>query len=79
MADTEKITLLEPGNMVNDMVNPNSGYTDKFYNLRFNLRVYAKFIGAMVRLGILSVREGQILASNYSQREFEKIINGEIY
>lgn len=86
MEDTEKILLLEPGSTVrnmaankSEMYDPKVGYTDELYLLRFNLRTYAKFISTMVKLGIVSIRCGQILASNYSQEQFEKMRNGEFY
>lgn len=85
MDDTERIILLEPGSMVRSMANksemydPKVGYTDELYTMRFNLRRYAKFIGTLVRLDIMPVRHGQVLVSNFSQREFDKIRDGEMY
>ena len=50
-----------------------SGYTDEMFLLNQDLRIYAKFIAAMIRLGLMEVRVGQILSANYSQIRFEAL------
>ena len=50
-----------------------TGYTDDMFILQADIRRYTRFIATMIRLELMSVRNGQILSSNYGQRRFDQL------
>lgn len=51
------------------------GYTDDMFMLQADIRRYSKFIATLVRLELVTVRNGQILSSNYGQQRFDELRN----
>jgi len=76
MLGIEKITSSRCGSMVSNMDLSKTGYTNDMFQLQTDIRMYAKFIAVMVRLELVTVRTGQVLASNYGQKRFETLRDG---
>ena len=61
--------------MVKSLVKNNTGYTGNMYDLIADIKCTARFIATLVRLNLVPMRVGQILASDYGQQCFDKIRN----
>lgn len=59
-----------------DMIGSKTGYTEDMFWLHEDIACYTKFIATMVRLKLVSLRAGQILAANYGQKRFDMLRNG---
>ena len=65
-------------NMASEMADPQVGYTDEMFILGEDLRVHTKFIVTLVHMKLMSVRQAQVINSNFGYLQFEKIRNGEV-
>jgi len=65
-------------NMASEMADSQVGYTDEMFMLSEDLRVHTKFVATLIRVKLMSIREGQVINSNFGYLQFEKIRNGEV-
>lgn len=49
------------------------GYTDDMFELTIDLRIHTRFIASLVRLKTLTIREGQVINSNFGYQQFQKL------
>lgn len=59
------------------MENKECGYTENMDLLLNDLKMYARFMGTLVRLHLLPIRNGQLLISNFGQKRFNQLRDGE--
>jgi len=49
------------------------GYTDSLYDLNTDFKIYARFIGVLIKLKFMPIRHGQVLMSNFGQNRFQQL------
>ena len=61
-----------------EMADSLTGYTNDMYAFSEDLTIHTRFMKILVKLGLIPVRLAQVINSDFGQKRFEQMRNGEI-